>query len=65
MVRESVGGGGMTMVEIQRLARSVIDIVVHIEYDRDAPDGEPSRYITGIHYDPEARLTASARDGLA
>lgn len=65
MVRESVGGGGMTMAEIQCLARSVIDIVVHIEYDRDAPEGDSSRYITGIHYDPEGRLSASAREHMA
>jgi type IV secretion system protein VirB11 len=51
MVRESAGGGGMTMPEINRLARSVIDVVVH--FGVDAAQG---RYISGIHYDPEARL---------
>lgn len=49
MVRESGAGGGMTMPEIQRLARGVVDIVVH--FDADAQ----GRYITGIHYDPAAR----------
>lgn len=65
MVRESVGGGGMTMAEIQRLARSVIDVVVHIEYDRDAPEGLAKRYITGIHYDPVAQLDTGGRERSA
>jgi type IV secretion system protein VirB11 len=51
MVRESAGGGGMTMPEINQLARSVIDVVVHF-----GVDAMGSRYISGIHYDPEARL---------
>jgi type IV secretion system protein VirB11 len=54
MVRESAGGGGMTMPEILRLARSVIDVVVHFGRDQDG------RFISGIHYDPEARLREAA-----
>jgi type IV secretion system protein VirB11 len=50
MVRESAGGGGMTMPEIKRLARSVIDVVVHIGVDGGG------RYISGVHYDPQGRL---------
>lgn len=53
MVRESSGGGGMTMPEIKKLARDVIDIVVHM----DDLDG---RHITGIHYDPLGRLGRQA-----
>lgn len=49
MVRESAGGGGMTMPEINQLARSVIDIVVHFGSSREG------RFITGIHHDPQAR----------
>ena len=51
MVRESAGGGGMTTPEINQLARSVIDVVVHF-----GVDPLEARYISGIHYDPEARL---------
>ena len=51
MVRESAGGGGMTMPEINQLSRSVIDVVVHF-----GVDAALGRYISGIHYDPEARL---------
>jgi type IV secretion system protein VirB11 len=54
MVRESPAGGGMTMPEIKQLARSVVDIVVHFDSDADG------RHITGIHYDPQARLRAAA-----
>jgi len=50
MVRESAAGGGMTMPEIKNLAREVIDIVVHFD------NGSDGRHITGIHYDPLARL---------
>jgi type IV secretion system protein VirB11 len=50
MVRESPAGGGMTMPEIKELAREVIDIVVHFDHGADG------RHITGIHYDPMARL---------
>jgi type IV secretion system protein VirB11 len=53
MVRESSAGGGMTMTEINQLARSVVDVVVHFDLD------VKGRHITGIHYDPEARLTGS------
>jgi type IV secretion system protein VirB11 len=54
MVRESSAGGGMTMPEIKQFARDVIDIVVHFDND----DG--GRHITGIHYDPRARLNRMA-----
>ena len=50
MVRESPAGGGMTMPEIKQLAHDVIDIVVHFD------NGADGRHITGIHYDPQARL---------
>lgn len=53
MVRESAAGGGMTAPEIKQLARDVIDIVVHID------NGSDGRHITGIHYDPRARLNRS------
>lgn len=45
MVRESAGGGGMTMPEIQQLTRSIIDVVVHFNVDG------AGRYISGIYYD--------------
>ena len=51
MVRESAGGGGMTMPEIQQLTRSIIDVVVHFNVDG------AGRYISGIYYDPQARLS--------
>ena len=54
MVRESAGGGGMTMPEINRLARSVIDVVVHFGVDASG------RFISGIHYDPQARWREAA-----
>ena len=54
MVRESAGGGGMTMPEINRLARSVIDVVVHFGVDAGG------RFISGIHYDPQARWREAA-----
>ena len=54
MVRESPAGGGMTMPEIKQFARDVVDIVVHFDND------EGGRHITGIHYDPHARLNRSA-----
>ena len=54
MVRESPAGGGMTMPEIKQLAYDVIDIVVHFA------NGADGRHITGIHYDPRARLNRAA-----
>jgi type IV secretion system protein VirB11 len=54
MIRESAGGGGMTMPEINRLARSVIDVVVHFGVDAGG------RFISGIHYDPQARWREAA-----
>jgi type IV secretion system protein VirB11 len=54
MVRESTGGGGMTMPEINRLARSVIDIVVHFASTSEG------RFVTGIHYDPHSQYKGAA-----
>ena len=54
MVRESAAGSGMTMPEIKSLAREVIDVVVHVEHGADG------RHISGIHYDPRARLGKQA-----
>jgi type IV secretion system protein VirB11 len=52
MVKASNEGAGLEFETIKRLLRLTIDIVVHI----DAHGG--SRHITGIDYDPEARLSA-------
>lgn len=49
MVRMSRAGSGMTMAEIDRMARRVIDVVVHFQRE-DGGFG-----ITGIYYDPEAK----------
>jgi len=49
MIRESGAGGGMSMDEIRRLLRLVIDIIV--QFDRD----ERGRFISEIHYEPRAR----------
>lgn len=49
MVRKSAAGGGMTMAEIGHLARSVIDIVVHVACE----DGTFA--VTGVHFDPLCR----------
>jgi type IV secretion system protein VirB11 len=52
MIRESGAGGGMTMDEIKRLLRLVIDVIV--QFDRD----DQGRFISEIHYEPRAgRLT--------
>ncbi len=48
MIRETGAGGGLTMSEIKRLLRLVVDIVV--QFDRDG-DG---RFISEIHYEPRA-----------
>lgn len=52
MVKASNEGAGLEFETIKRLLRLTIDIVVHI----DAHGG--SRHITGIDYDPQARLSA-------
>lgn len=52
MVKASNEGAGLEFETIKRLLRLTIDIVVHI----DAHGG--SRHITGIDYDPKARLAA-------
>jgi type IV secretion system protein VirB11 len=46
MIRESIGGGGLRMTEIQRLLAAVIDIVVQFDSD------ERGRFISEIYYDP-------------
>jgi type IV secretion system protein VirB11 len=56
MVRESNAGGGMSTPEIQQLARSVVDVVVHFAVDGGG------MHITGIHYDPEARAHGAAAE---
>jgi len=52
MVKASVEGGGLEFETIKRLLRMTIDVVVHI----DAHGGK--RHITGIDFDPLARLAA-------
>lgn len=53
MIRESSGGGGgMTMDEIKRLLRLVIDVIVQI--DRD----ERGRFISEISYEPRSQRAA-------
>lgn len=52
MVKASTEGAGLEFETIKRLLRLTIDIVVHI----DAHGG--SRHITGIDYDPQAKLAA-------
>ena len=48
MIRETGAGGGLTMGEIKRLLRLVIDVVV--QFDRDAN----GRFISEIYYEPRA-----------
>ena len=58
MVRETAAGGGLTMAEIKRLLRLVIDIVV--QFDRD----HRGRFISEIHYEPRAlRFGHSRQEG--
>lgn len=52
MVKASNEGAGLEFETIKRLLRLTIDIVVHI----DAHGGQ--RHITGIDFDPQARLAA-------
>ena len=46
MVRKSRAGGGMSVQEIDRAARSVIDVVVHVART------EGKFRVTDIHFDP-------------
>ncbi len=50
MARQSPAGKGLTLPELQALAHSVIDIVVHMDLDAGG------RFVSGIHFDPHAKL---------
>jgi type IV secretion system protein VirB11 len=50
MARQSPAGKGLTLPELLALARSVIDIVVHMDIDAGG------RFVSGIHFDPLAKL---------
>lgn len=52
MVRESGAGSGLTLVEIRRLLRLVVDVVV--QFDRD----ELGRFVSEIDYQPRAQRIA-------
>ena len=55
MVRESGAGSGLSLVEIRRLLRLVVDVVV--QFDRDAL----GRFVSEIDYQPRAqRFTRDA-----
>lgn len=54
MARQSPAGKGLTLPELQALARSVIDIVVHLDVDAHG------RHVSGIYFDPLSRLRGSA-----
>lgn len=54
MARQSPAGKGLTMPELHALARSVIDIVVHMDVDGRG------RFVSGMHFDPMARLRSSS-----
>ncbi|MBK1611903.1 P-type DNA transfer ATPase VirB11 [Rubrivivax gelatinosus] len=55
MIRESAGGSGLTLAEIRRLLRTVVDVA--IQFDRD----EGGRFIPEILYEP--RGLRLERDG--
>jgi len=55
MARQSPAGKGLTLPELHALARSVIDIVVHMDVDAQG------RFVSGIHFDPLARLNHVTR----
>jgi len=57
MIREAGAGGGLTMGEIRRLLRLVVDVVV--QFDRDAK----GRFISEIHYEPRALRMRDPQDG--
>lgn len=60
MIRETGAGGGLTMEEIKRLLRLVVDVVV--QFDRD----HRGRFISEIHYEPRSwRLTGGPHPGAA
>ncbi|MCW5656744.1 MAG: P-type DNA transfer ATPase VirB11 [Burkholderiaceae bacterium] len=53
MIRESGGGAGLRMDEIQRLLRIVIDVIV--QFDRD----ERGRFISELFYEPRGQRVAA------
>lgn len=57
MTRETGAGGGLTMSEIQRLLRLVVDVVV--QFDRD----DAGRFISEVHYLPRTQRLC-ALDGV-
>ena len=54
MARQSPAGKGLTLPELHALASSVIDVVVHMDVD------VRGRFVSGIHFDPMARLRSSS-----
>jgi type IV secretion system protein VirB11 len=54
MARQSPAGKGLTLPELHALANSVIDVVVHMDVD------VRGRFVSGIHFDPMARLRSSS-----
>lgn len=56
MARQSPAGAGLTLPELHALARSVIDIVVHVDVQPGV-----GRFIGDVHFDPVGRLQAIAR----
>jgi len=58
MIRETAAGSGLTMSEIKRLLRIVIDVVV--QFDRD----QRGRFISEIYYEPRAQRLGDPADGL-
>lgn len=59
MLRESGSGGSMSMHEIKRLLRLVVDVIV--QFDRD----EQGRFISEIHYEPRAQRASHSLDSPA
>jgi type IV secretion system protein VirB11 len=55
MIRESSGGSGLQIHEIQALLRSVIDVVVQFQRD------ERGRYISELFYEPHRPPTTAPR----
>ena len=54
MARQHGAGMGLTLPQLQALARSVVDIVVHMDGDAGG------RFISDIHFDPTSRLAPPA-----
>jgi len=68
MARQSPAGKGLTLPELQTLARSVIDIVVHVDVqtgsDGHGLSGHRGRFISDIHFDPHSRLRGKGQLSL-